>query len=240
MSPHLIAKFYALKSTPSEDQKRVLWRRDPDSKEVWALITEGTAEHTINWNSPFENVGVDQQFSAISSLLQTGALVQGLSNIKKLLGLGDDGGDNVLSRSFEGRSSVTKLNSRQVFNGLPPLKITLTAHFRALVDPSIEVEAPIEQLISWALPQEMAEDSITGAALKGEAQGLFPSLIPKLIAMEYAGARFLPLVIEAIPYPLTAPRHRSGQMLSAQLTMTLATLSALDAKDWAGFMRPTK
>lgn len=230
LSPHLIAKFYALTSSQSEDGRRTLWRRDPDSPEVWALLTDGTVDHTANWNSQFENVGVDQQFSAISALIQSGEAAKVLNRLEQALGV--DLGLAGAARKLEGRGNMTKLNSRQIYNGSPPVKLTFTAHFRGLVDAAAEVEAPLSQLIAWALPQQLAEDGPVLSAAKGEFSGLFPSRIPRIIGMDYGGLRFSPMVIESIPYPLTGPRHRTGKLLSAQVAMTIASLTALDASDW--------
>ena len=51
--------------------------------------------------------------------------------------------------------------------------------------------------------------------------------------MQYADMQLLPLVIEAMPYPMTGPRGKDGSLLSAQVTMQLSTLSAIDVRDWA-------
>jgi hypothetical protein len=48
-----------------------------------------------------------------------------------------------LLRNAAGRTGITKLNSTQIFSGMPPVKFSFTAHFRALTDPQSEVRDPI-------------------------------------------------------------------------------------------------
>ena len=241
LSPHLIASFYPVERLLSNDGKRTVgFVRVKDSIEVRAPITESQLEATMNWHSPFENMGADQQFSSISALLQTGAATQLLTLGKDLL---DKAGVEWLSSGAQsavdaadalaGRTSMTKLNSTQVFNGMAPAKISLTAHFRAIRDARSEVEAPLHQLIQWALPQELAKDGPLAETVRAGDPSLYPSRIPKIIGMSYANMQMLPLVIESVPYPLTGPRDRRGTMLSAQVALQLSTLSAIDAADWS-------
>lgn len=241
LNKNLIATFRAVKRDKVGDQ--VAWVSVPGSPIVQAPITEANIEHTINWQSPFENVGADQRFSSLSALLQTGALAplgmlwdQFIKNIPETVlekyGINRQGAASAL-KALEGRSSVTKLNSTQVFNGLPPMKISFTAHFRAENNPLEEVEHPLNQLIEWALPKSIVDDGILAQAAKGNAQSLWPSETPTIIGMQYAGRSFQPLVIESAPYPLSAPRDPEGRMLSAQVPIVVASLAAWDARDWA-------
>lgn len=240
LNPNLIATFRAVKREKVGDQFQ--WIGVPGSPVVAAPITEANIEHTINWQSPFENVGADQRFSSLSALLQTGALAplgmlwdqfirQIPDSVLQQYGVNKQAATSALT-ALEGKSSVTKLNSTQVFNGLPPMKISFTAHFRAEVNPQEEVEQPLSQLIAWALPKSIVDDGILAQAAQGKAQSPWPSETPTIIGMQYAGRSFMPLVIESVPYPLSAPRDPNGRMLSAQIPMVVASLSAWDANDW--------
>lgn len=243
LSPHLIASFYPVERI-SDGQRGERWARDPTEPEVRAPITDGRLEATQNWHSPFENMDLGQQFSSISALLQTGAAAQTMMLVQDFV---DKLGIAPLTaatqwatsktKGFEGRSSITKLNSRQVFMGMPPAKLTLTAHFRALKDARVEVEDPLNQLMRWALPQELAPDGPLQQFLRTGDFSLFPSRIPRIIGMSYANMQLLPLVIEFIPYPMTGPRDRNGAMLSAAVEMQLSTLTAIDTNDWNGVRR---
>lgn len=242
LSPRLIASFYAVERRYSDDGKTSYWARDPLGAEVRTPITDGSMDTALNWHSPFENSGADQQFSAISALMQTGALTPMLTMFKDFLdgnGMGGGLAGEMATRaanavkSLEGRTSMTKMNSTQVFNGMPPTKLSLTAHFRAIKNARREVANPLHQLMAWALPQELAQDGPVLTMLRAGDPSLYPSRTPRIIGMSYADMQLLPLVIEAMPYPMTGPRDKDGSLLSAQVTMQLSTLSAIDARDWA-------
>lgn len=237
LSRHLIASFFPVESYYADDEgKTKRWRRVPNSVEVQAPLTEGSMDTTINWHSPFENTGPDQKFSSFSALLQSGGITSLLEQLKELIpagsiaaGFAQKGIDAM--KSMEGKSGFTKLNSTQIFNGMPPMKISATAHFRALTDPVAEVRQPINQLMSWALPQKLASDGVLASTLKGDPT-LYGTQVPQIIGMRYADMLMMPLVIESIPMALTAPRDRNGVQLSAQVALSIATLTALDQKDW--------
>jgi len=116
----------------------------------------------------------------------------------------------------------------------------VTALFRAWKDPVKEVEEPFNQLMEWALPVELARDSTLLSNAISAAKGskdwidaVLPSKSPTLIAMLYKGRTFSPLVIESISEPLSSPIDRNGKFTELMVPMTLATLTALDRKDWA-------
>lgn len=241
LSPHLIARFYPVERVDPGGGKPSTWRRVPGSSEVRAPITDASIEMSVNWHSPFENTGADQSFSSLSAMLQTGALAPVLGAfgefLDKIPGVGSmlsSGVDSLREKAkgLEGKTSVTKLNSTQVFSGMPPVKIPVTVHFRALRNAQTEVEDPLNQLMEWALPQYLAADGpLLEAARLGDPT-LYPSTIPKIIGMQYANKLLMPLVIESAPYPLGGPRDKTGKLLSAQCALQLATLSAIDKNDW--------
>lgn len=241
LSEHLIARFYPVRHVVGASGKVVRWERIPDSFEVHAPITDAAIESTQNWHSQFENTGADQQFSSISALLQSGALAgvaeQFSAFVQNTLGSGVASNAaqaaSDATRDLTGRSSVTKLNSTQTFQGMPPMRVSLTAHFRAISDARAEVERPLNQLMSWSLPQELAQDGPVLTIAGGNTPSLYPSRVPQVIGMQYADMLLLPLVIETQPYPLSGPRTSGGTLASAQVAMQLATLTALDARDWA-------
>lgn len=244
LSPHLIASFYPVERRTSADNKSSYFTRVPGTFEVRAPISDGQMEATMNWHSPFENNGADQQFSAISAMFQSGAAASLMLLVKDFV---DKAGIATLSaaaqravdtaKGLEGRTSMTKLSSTQTFNGMAPAKLTLTAHFRALRNPSTEVEEPLNQLMRWALPQELAQDGPIVELLRAGDPSMYPSRTPRWIGMSYANMQMLPLVIESVPYPLTGPRDKNGRMLSAQVALQLSTLAAIDANDWNSFQR---
>lgn len=243
LSDKLIATFYPVRRVV--EGTNVRWEREPNSVEVRAPITDGSLEQTAAWTSPFEGQSVDTKLSSFSSMLQTGGFEAIMNSLQKYLPADSflSGSLDVASQqlnTLEGRTGVTKLNSTQVFTGMPPLKITVTAHFRALFDAVAEVQLPMDQLMAWTLPRKLAPQGIVGNALSGSSkEGVlktaYPSETPQIIAMAYAGMLLKPLVIEGLPYPLTGPRDSGGRLIHGAMTLSLATLTAIDKHDWAGF-----
>lgn len=238
MNPNLIARFFPVKRVVSEDKKSVRWERMPDSPEVRAPLTDGRVDTTLTWQSPFEGSGVDQKFSSLSAMLQSGGFTALLQELQQLVPNAQSVREAASAiEGLEGRSNLTRLNSTQVFVGMPPVQIGVTAHFRAFSNAKAEVRDPINQLMAWALPQELAQDGPVMSAAKGDP-ALFPSKTPQIIGMQYADMLFWPLVIEGIPYELTGPRDRNGVLTQAAVQLQLASLTALDKTDWANSNNP--
>lgn len=162
---------------------------------------------------------------------------------KKSLACGDSPAQqqsNDFLQQFEGRTGITKLNSTQVFTGMPPVKITVTALFRAWRDTLSEVETPFNKLMEWALPVALSPDGSvlartaeTVSGRMGYVEALTPSKSPTRIAMEYKGRTYSPLVIESIGMPLSAPVDASGRFVELAVPLTLCTLTAIDRQDWS-------
>jgi hypothetical protein len=237
LSRHLLAVFYPVRKAGEGPDAR--WERVPDSMEVQAPITDGQIEQTQNWNSPFEQTGVDAKLSSFSAMLQTGSFAAILNAVgqkfeKDSVGAQMIGQLNGEVAKLAGLSGVTKLNSTQVFTGSPPLKLTFSAHFRALFDATAEVQAPINMLTSWSLPKKLASDGVASNVLRDGVgvRTVYASQAPQIIGMVYANQLFKPMVIESVSRPLTAPLDRDGRYISASLQMTIASLTALDRDDW--------
>jgi hypothetical protein len=233
LSQHLLAHFFAVRQETAADGTSFFWVRDPNSVEVICPITEANAEFTMNWTSPFENAGPDHKFSSASALVQSGVLSQMLSELGSKFDSATFKSLAERARQYEGGTNFSRLNSLQSFTGMPPLKLPVTAHFRAMKDPRAEVQAPINQLLQWALPETLAEYGPAGEAVGGRP-GLFPSQAPTKIGMKYGSdLLLLPLVIEAITVPVSGQRTRDGVLAYASVNMQISTLAALDARDWS-------
>lgn len=250
LSPHLLARFYPVKRDSND---KAAWGRstgtrkidgDPsfsvdDGFEVQAPITDANREYTFGWHSPFENAGSGSLFPTLSSLLQSGTVAQMAQSITGNQQSDEDSAMAKLAatlQSAEGRTGITKLNSTQVFLAMQPVKIPMTLHFRALVDPKREVQDPIVQLLEWSLPQYLAKDGVIANAIKNSDKGIdiqtvLPSLAPQLIAFQYADTTMLPMVVENVSEPLTTPRNIQGYQISTSVQITLSSLSALDRSD---------
>ncbi len=242
LNPALLAKFYPLKRLAVGSG----WQQSLDVHEISAAdkftvddgyevhcpITDGTSEITLGWHSPFEGAGAESKAPALSGMLQSGSL----SPILQAVGLGKDSAAGKELSSLMGRTGITKLNSTQVFSGMPPVKLTMTLHFRALIDPVEEVRNPLAKLKEWALPQYLADEGLIANALnnagkQGLGETIFPSMAPQIIGMRYGDMTYEPLVIEGISEPITNPRSSDGVMISCSVQVTLATLTALDRRD---------
>jgi hypothetical protein len=221
LSKHLLASFWAV------DRKG----NRLDDITVKAPLIDSNLEIALNWQSPFERVGEDV-FPTLQQVLQSGELQPMAQKIDAKLGTGLGS----LVNQFEGKTSVTKLNSTQVFNGMPPAKFNVTALFRAWSDPEQEVHAPFNQLMQWALPIKLAADGslfsrLTGGGLKVDT--LFPSQAPTLIAVKYKDCIYSPMVIEQITKNTNAPIDKNGRFTELTVPMVLTTLSAIDRSDWS-------
>lgn len=214
---------------------------------VFGALGEGNIEVAQNWQSPFENTGPDTKAPALAGMLQSGSLVpvlnalQAVSPFKEgaIADMLNTGSDKLKAavKELEGRTGITKLNSRQVFSGMPPVKLNFTLHFRAMSSALTEVEAPLARLLEWVFPQELAEDGILSEVLQTTKdvdsfiKALFPSKAPKLLGLTYAGRTYAPMVIESINFPLDAPKDSNGNYIALAVQVSMATLTALDRAD---------
>ena len=235
LSPHLIASFWPVRRV-NWDVPRY-WRKIEDQPTITAPLMEANIEMVLGWKSPFEDAGTDKGMPTISAMMQSGAITAWT---------GPDKGEDGTFAKFEGRTGITKLNSTQVFAGMPPIKITATALFRAWRDPISEVMVPVTKLIEWALPQSLAPDGPLLSLLQeikeaaggkdireAAAAGLLPSKAPMPIGMKYKGVLYQPMVIESIGYPIFSPVDANGNHVELAVPLTLCSLAAIDRDDWS-------
>lgn len=210
---------------------------------VKAPLKEGTLEHTANWQSPFEATGMDSKAPMLMAMVQSGQIAPIINALRESEGGGASPGNSLASmfNSAEGRTGITKLNSTQIFSGMPPIKISMTLLFRAYRNAAIEVEKPFNQLFTWALPVKLAKDGVLGNLASTIAKGgsgsdylkaLLPSQVPTIVSVQVKGNTFQNMVIESISKPLDAPIDSSGNSVQLEIPITLSTLTALDQKDW--------
>lgn len=214
---------------------------------VRAPLVESNLEVSANWQSAFEQSGVEGGLPTATAIAQAGAIGQLLDLFGK--GSGEDSLASAAQRlaseaiesaqtATQGRSGLTKLNSQQVFTGAMPIKLTATLLFRAFDNPTSEVVEPVDQLIRWTLARELALNGSLVQAIKSLAQGqgpvksVWPSLTPTMVAVQYGGTTLAPMVIESVSKSMTVPRYRDGNALQEQVQVTFGTLTALDENDW--------
>lgn len=61
----------------------------------------------------------------------------------------------------------TNLISTKNFSGMAPIKIGVTTHCRAYKNVDLEVRQPSNELMQWALPEQLAPDGPVDDALAG-------------------------------------------------------------------------
>ncbi|MDD5272134.1 MAG: hypothetical protein PHU14_05385 [Methylovulum sp.] len=255
LSEHLIATFY-------EVDRQGEKAKDADGNtintSVRAPLTESSLDASMSWQSAFDSLSPETKSPTLYALFQSGAVqpaVDAVNAIKagKPTGPSLDNANagagasaqtaRTALKNIEGRAGITKLNSTQVFSGMPPIKIQVTALFRAWRDPVNEVIKPVDQLMAWAFPERISADNqqanlgkagqSADAALNSAIDILLPSKTPRLLAMLYKNRTYKPLVIESISLPLSSPINQDGNFTELLVPMTLTTLTAWDAADWA-------
>lgn len=235
LSPHLIARIYEV------DRKG---NAIPGGPVVFAPFAgDVTLDIELNWQSPFESAGAESAAPGAAALAQSGAIPALTDKVGDSLGIDTSGISGATSAAI-GRSGMTKLNSTQIFNGMPPMRIQGELLFRAWANPTAEVEDPTEQLMAWLLPKKLAEiGTIVTAALdyatsdKGLMESMLPSETPSILAITYKGRTYSPVVIERVGYPLSSPIDSAGRFTQMKMPITIATLAAIDRHDWVNMKR---
>lgn len=246
LSDNLIASFYEVeRDKEAEDaanrnggMRPQIWKKKADSETVCAPLTDIELSADLKWESPFDSMNPENKAPTALAALQAGVLADFVQAALPKGGASDNL-QNWLG-GFQGRTGVTKLNSTQVFLGLNPLKISCTAHFRAWREAFEEVEKPLNQLMSWALPEELSKDGTLLTRLADDAnrsvpEYLVPSKAPSILSLTYKGRTYSPLVIESIGMPLSSPINSKGHFVQMSVQMTLTTLNAIDRNDWANY-----
>lgn len=234
LSEHLIASFYEVQK---EGVNTFRWIKKEGTDVVRAPLTDASMQIELNWNDPFEDSGMDSKAPALMSLLQNGGIQANSDSF-----IGNGGVNQELTQyltKFEGRTGITKLNSTQIFVSMKSFRINCTAHFRAWNDGKEEVENPVNRLMQWALPQKLSEDGPLASRGMDKAKGeipmeemLMPSLCPKILAMQYKGRTYAPVVIESIDYQMDSPINEKGDFTQMPVQLTICSLMAIDKDDW--------
>ena len=237
LNPNLIASVFEVDHTGLQIEGPILRA---------AVADDAQLDVTLNWQSPFEQAGPESKAPTVMAMLQSGAIQPLLDQAGKTLEAAgmDSAGQKVRGAAISadqarGRTGMTKLNSTQVFSGMPPLKFQATLLLRAWRDPDAEVEKPLDQLMQWALPRELAPEGtlLTGAMeyARGEKtflEAALPSLAPTLIGLTYKGRTYAPLVIESVSVPLSSPVDAFGRFVQLAIPVTFSSLAAWDRRDW--------
>ena len=232
LNSQLIATFFEV----DREGKPVKDASGTNGAVVKAPLSDITLDVTQNWQSPFENVG-QSNIPAVQQMLQSGAMSSLADIVKDKVGIDA----TKLVSSATGKSSITQLNSTQVWSGSAPLKITCTVVFRAWSTPTTEVEDPVNQLMRWALPKYLQPDGLISGVLKnGTDASVMPSTVPAIIAFRYKNKTYSPMVIESIGIPLASPIDKDGHFVELSLPITLCGLYSIDRGNWDSYSAKQK
>lgn len=236
LNPALIAQIYACDS-----QGEMI-----ETGYVSGPITDDNLDMTLNWQSPFEHTGPENKAPSIMAMLQSGQFATVINALQAsgivgssstLDGIADNAQQAV--RTLEGRTGITRLNSRQVFSGMPGIKLNMTLHLRALQDTQRELMEQYERIMAWSLPQQLANDSFLSGIIRqsgdvaGMLSALFPSQAPRMVSLYYGRLAFPPMVIESVSHPLSAPKASDGHWIYLPVQIQMSTLTAMDRTDLA-------
>ncbi|MEY2864642.1 MAG: hypothetical protein RLY58_2349 [Pseudomonadota bacterium] len=221
-----------------------------DSPVVEALLTEGEFSVESDYQSPFESSNPEQRLPTLLGMLQSGEIASTLAQSKKgdgWLGQGLAIADDIIKavestvglpgtlgeviKSVEGKSSLTKINSTQIFVSTHSIRMQLTLFLQAIYDAKTEVEDQVQLLEKWCVPKKLADSLLESAAEKGLFEGLFPSEAPPFIRIEYGGRVYAPFLITSVNSPLVAPTDSKGNRLSLSVSMSIVSRQAWDATD---------
>lgn len=232
---------------------------DQAEPEVIALFEDGEFAIEAQYSTPFESSNPEGRLPNLMGMIQSGQGVAAITALKAATVGGDLGAAavNAVSAGAEmlgvsgaitaandqlmglmNRSNFTKLNSRQIYTSSNSVRITGTLVLQAWSDAKVEVEAVMQKLQEWASPKELSKNSLlVGIATEGFSEGLFPSVIPPLVQLQYGGCTYSPLFIESISAPMTAPMTPDGSRIAVRAQITLLSLAAWDKNDIANLRR---
>lgn len=167
---------------------------------VCGVLGEGTSkEIQSNWDSPFEGESVGSKFQKTGGAIQSGALSDGLGiNYGK------------------GRTTITTVNSRQVWGGNRPTQFNIIMQFYALHDPQTEVMNALIELEKMASPQ----------VNEFKPGGRIPGTVSINIGRN---AIYPDCVIESISIPLDKEVNKDGLLIRAEVTLAIQT-KQMDSK----------
>lgn len=175
---------------------------------VIGVIADGTSkEITANWESPFEGDSVGSQVQKIGGLIQSGAVAE----------------------TAGGMTSITSLNSRQVWNGNMPHTFNLAIQLYALSDAKAEVEDAIMELERMISPDLNAANPV-GDSSREQAFGRTPQSVILNIGRN---VMIKDCLITSVSIPLDGPRTKDGYLTSALVNVGIQSRETLSRRQIA-------
>ena len=174
---------------------------------VAGYLGEGTSKEIVsNWDAPFADSSLESRFRIAGGLVQLGALDSGT----------------------KGMTSLTQLNSRQVWVGNQPYTFNLVLKLRAFTDAQNEVEKAIE-----ALDMMMAPDLQAGAAsFSGVVMPSLNSRVPKPVSINFGRKQiWQDCCIRSMSVPHDKEKDPNGNLIRADVSLQVETLQSVTVTD---------
>jgi len=171
---------------------------------VVGVIAEGTSRQLqTNWDSPFEGANADNtDYSTVAALAQ----------------------------SELGVTTVTKMNSMQLWKGAQPHTFALVLSLYALKSAKLEVMDAIRNLEKFASTNlnERSPAELSWSA----ADMLKMGHAPKKVMLNIGRlAIYDDVIIESVDTPLGGPKDAGGNLVSAEVTLNLQSYTAINKRD---------
>ena len=169
---------------------------------VCGVIGDGTSkEIQCNWDSPFEGEDVGSRFRTTAGLAQIAT----------------------------DRTSITTINTRQIWNGNRPTQFNLNLILYALSDPKSEVMDALQALEEFASPQLMGTIPVSFSLETWRTDGFSSALntgrIPNLVSINIGRRAMYPeCVLESISQPLDKEIDRNGNLIRAEVQLQISTV----------------
>lgn len=196
------------------------WIAQPDKESkisvcVVGLIGQGTSRALqSNWESPFEQSNLGGMFEKAGGLIQ----------------------------ATTGATSISTLSSTQIWNGNRPNQFTLNLVFYAISDARKEVMDPLRELEKMMGPNIKSGQRDTKGwlekALSIAASAMPGGRIPLPVILNIGRRTIVPdCVIESMSVPLDKERDRFGNLIRAEVSLSISTKVMLNRDDIAATWR---
>jgi hypothetical protein len=196
------------------------WIAQPDKESkisvcVVGLIGPGTSRALqSNWESPFEQSNLGGMFEKAGGLIQ----------------------------ATTGETSISTLSSTQIWNGNRPNQFTLNLVFYAISDARKEVMDPLRELEKMMGPNIKSGQRDTNGwmekALSIAASAMPGGRIPLPVILNIGRRTIVPdCVIESMSVPLDKERDRFGNLIRAEVSLSISTKVMLNRDNIAATWR---
>jgi hypothetical protein len=200
-----------------------------EADQITALGIDGEMTIDNQYTSPFENSNPEQKLPTLLAQLQSGNWVDTVNVLFGTAGADLSDATQEKLRYLNGRSSLTKENSTQIFTSTNPVNMPFTLYFEAWEDAKNEVEDQLDLLKQWSLPEELSDQSLLASfAQERTLESLFPSKVPPFVAVYYGGKRYAPLLIQSYSESLTMPKDSKGNRMFITVPVNFLSREAWD------------